>query len=150
MVTCVPTSILHRQTTETHKYTWYVRGTAGSVLRSIVCGSKPSCIRALVFTSYITVHHSISTIQQHKDDHHSVGIGLASPHWWPRVTDHRSYAPNVVHYLDCLHGTTLYDILSLDYPLTKVVINGTTVTAECGLLSKTSGKDTRQYLCCRY
>ncbi|KIJ20564.1 hypothetical protein PAXINDRAFT_106168 [Paxillus involutus ATCC 200175] len=76
-----------------------------------------------------------------------------------------------------LTNSTLYDIPSLEYPFTRVVVNGTTVSAECGLLSNISavnttlddsgrfnatvsglgqislpsyGKDTRQYLCCLY
>jgi hypothetical protein len=37
-----------------------------------------------------------------------------------------------------LTNSTLYDIPSLEYPFTGVVVNGTTVSAECGLLSNTS------------
>ncbi|KAF9219704.1 hypothetical protein BS17DRAFT_769774 [Gyrodon lividus] len=37
-----------------------------------------------------------------------------------------------------LTNNTLYDIPSVDYPFTEAIVNGTTVTAECGLLSNIS------------
>ncbi|KAF8842346.1 hypothetical protein BDN67DRAFT_383903 [Paxillus ammoniavirescens] len=37
-----------------------------------------------------------------------------------------------------LTNSTLYDIPSVEYPFTGVIVNGTTVSAECGLLSNTS------------
>ncbi|KIK92696.1 hypothetical protein PAXRUDRAFT_13082 [Paxillus rubicundulus Ve08.2h10] len=58
---------------------------------------------------------------------------------WPSITPLAPMLPTLSGLsANGLTNSTLYDIPSVKYPFTKVVVNGATVSAECGLLSNTS------------
>ncbi|KIJ14602.1 hypothetical protein PAXINDRAFT_12700 [Paxillus involutus ATCC 200175] len=58
---------------------------------------------------------------------------------WPSITPLAPMLPTLSGLsANGLTNSTLYDIPSVKYPFTEVVVNGTTVSAECGLLSNTS------------
>jgi hypothetical protein len=151
-----------------------------------VAAAPYTILLILTYLGCISGLHIISSsIIQFQPFNDTMMITIQSTSTWPAPSVDFSGLewPVITSMLPTLSGlsangltnSTLYDIPSLEYSFTRVVVNGTTVSAECGLLSNTSavnttledfgsfnatvsglgqislpsfGKDARQYLCC--
>ncbi|KIJ06362.1 hypothetical protein PAXINDRAFT_20446 [Paxillus involutus ATCC 200175] len=116
-----------------------------------ISAAPATILLILMYLGCITGLHIISSsIIQFQPFNNAVNITIQSKLAWPPPSvDIGSFEWTVIPMLPMLPtlsglsangltNSTLYDIPSLENPFTGVVVNGTTVSAECGLLSNTS------------
>ncbi|KAF8836819.1 hypothetical protein BDN67DRAFT_973663 [Paxillus ammoniavirescens] len=125
----------------------------GSASQTKVAASPSTILVILMYLGCISGLHIISSSMiQFQPSNVTMMITIQSTSTWPAPSvDFSSLEwPVITSMLPTLSGlsangladSTLYDIPSLEYPFTRVVVNGTMVSAECGLLSNISAVNT--------